>query len=465
MTPRSDIDPPATSRSGLSFLDREVETEFRAAFHQQIKTSLRVIFSVIAAAILFNMAVDDQLAPDVAPLAMAVRLAAALILFAAVAATYAERFDPLLPFYGPFAYLAAVPGTTTAFALLAPATDAAAYAPAVFGMMLLTFVIGVFLLREAIVVGTLFLAGHVYAMLIGNPLPGDQGSTDAIMLATAYALGVAAAWRTERMQRRDFAARRRLEAEMRRSRELAAQAEAANRAKSDFLARMTHELRTPLNAVLGYAEMIRDQMLGPIDDRYRDYARDIHRSGSHLLSLIEDLLEMSRIEAGKLELREEVFDPREVAEAAHSVVRSFALERGVSVSIKVAPEVGRLKADRRILLQILLNLLNNATKFSFPGGHVACVIACEADGRPTLCVRDHGIGIPADKIDLVLQPFGQANNAPNDLKKSGTGLGLAIVKAFAEMHGGTLTIDSEPDQGTTIKVFLPAARLVAAELA
>ncbi|MBL8701044.1 MAG: PAS domain-containing sensor histidine kinase [Alphaproteobacteria bacterium] len=230
-------------------------------------------------------------------------------------------------------------------------------------------------------------------------------------------------------------------------------AEEANRTKSAFLANMSHELRTPLNAIIGFSDAIKQQLFGPIaNKRYLEYITDIYASGLHLLSLINDILDMSKIEAGKYEIHPEAVEAAEVADASARFVRVRAEEAGVTLAVEAAPDV-KLAADRRALKQILLNLLTNAIKFTPKGGSVTLRVNDAGDWIEFL-VLDTGIGIPAKDIARLGQRFEQVDNTMTR-RKEGTGLGLALCRSLAELHKGTITITSEVGQGTTVTVRLP----------
>ncbi|MEQ8369315.1 MAG: PAS domain S-box protein [Alphaproteobacteria bacterium] len=234
-------------------------------------------------------------------------------------------------------------------------------------------------------------------------------------------------------------------------------AEEANEAKSRFLANMSHELRTPLNAILGFSEIMKGELIGDLgSSAYRDYAGNIHESGAHLLALINDVLDMSKVEANRYVLNETEFDLAEVTDAALRQLRPQA-ERD-QIMLEMAVPVGvRLWADERVVRQMVLNLLTNAVKFTPPGGNV--VLSVEGvDDRLSLCVRDNGIGIPPGEIDRVTRPFEQVvhdGRAP----RAGTGLGLALTKSLIELHGGALRLDSRVGEGTTARLDFPPARL------
>jgi len=234
-------------------------------------------------------------------------------------------------------------------------------------------------------------------------------------------------------------------------------AEGANRAKSEFLANMSHELRTPLNAINGFSEMMASEMYGPLGDgRYREYARDILSSGQHLLALINDILDMSKIEAGKMHLRFEPVSLEEVADGAARLVRGRAEASGISLTLDfpVLPEV---EADYRAIKQVLLNLLSNAIKYTPSGGSIVITAmprTSPTGGQVAVSVRDTGIGIPKDDLARLARPFEQVDS---HLVRTtaGTGLGLALTKSLVEMHRGELMLESTPGEGTTVSFLLP----------
>jgi PAS domain S-box-containing protein len=238
-----------------------------------------------------------------------------------------------------------------------------------------------------------------------------------------------------------------------------AEAEAASRIKSEFLANMSHELRTPLNAVIGFSEIIRDAMMGPVDTRYRDYARDIHNSGQHLLSLINDVLDLSKVEVGRLDLRDEPMQIAVVVDSCRRLIAERATRSGVDVVVALADGLPAVSADPLRIKQILLNLLANAVKFTPAGGRVTISAALAEDGGIEIAVADTGIGMRPADIPVALAPFRQIDDTLTR-RFEGTGLGLPLAKKLTELHGGTLDIESAPGVGTTVRVCLPAARVV-----
>lgn len=243
--------------------------------------------------------------------------------------------------------------------------------------------------------------------------------------------------------------------------ERAREAEArTNRAKTRFLANMSHELRTPLNAIIGFTEMIEKSVFGPVGHpKYAEYLADILTSAQHLLGVINGILDLSRIEAGRLELAESVFDLNEAISSAMRVVKSLAERGQIQLSVATDRPLPSILGEERKIIQVLVNLLSNAVKFTSPGGHIVVRARADLARGLTLTVSDDGIGIAPDHLDLVMEPFGQVESELNR-KYEGTGLGLPLSKAFVELHGGSLTLRSTPGRGIAVTVHLGPERLV-----
>ncbi len=237
-------------------------------------------------------------------------------------------------------------------------------------------------------------------------------------------------------------------------------AEAGNKAKSRFLATMSHELRTPLNAIMGFSEVMEKEILGPIgNETYRDYSRNIYASGSHLLHIINEILDLSRIEAGRYELHEETIRLTDIAEDCERLVQLKADAKGLQLIEEFEADMPQVWADPRAMRQICLNLLSNALKFTPKGGRVTLTVARIADGGLRMTVKDTGPGIPKDEIPRVMQAFGQGSLA-HETAEGGTGLGLPIVQNLIQLHGGTFTLKSELRKGTEVTVTLPKQRVL-----
>ncbi|RST86685.1 HAMP domain-containing histidine kinase [Aquibium carbonis] len=237
-------------------------------------------------------------------------------------------------------------------------------------------------------------------------------------------------------------------------------AEEANLAKSRFLASMSHELRTPLNAILGFSEVMADEVLGPMENAtYREYARDIHDSGEHLLDLINEILDISRIEAGRYQINPEPVILCDIVEECCHLVALKARNKDIHVIQDFEPELPQLLADERAVRQITLNLLSNALKFAPTGGTVRVRVGWTAGGGQYISVKDNGPGIPADEIPVVLSAFGQGSIAIKSAEQ-GTGLGLPIVQGLLELHGGKFDLRSKLREGTEVFAIFPASRVL-----
>ena len=255
----------------------------------------------------------------------------------------------------------------------------------------------------------------------------------------------------------EVSTRKEAERELRVAKELA---EAASKAKSIFLANMSHELRTPLNAVLGFAEILRDELFGPLgDNRYKGYVRDIHDSGKHLLNVINDILDLAKVEAGHLQLDEQPVDVENILATCERLIVDTAELRGIRFEVFYPTTAVTLRLDATRLKQILLNLLSNAVKFTPRGNGVTLGTGWASDGGFFFRVTDQGIGMSPDDVVKALQPFQQIDSSLAR-RYEGTGLGLTLTKSLAELHGGNLSIESKPGHGTTVTAAFPASRVI-----
>lgn len=251
--------------------------------------------------------------------------------------------------------------------------------------------------------------------------------------------------------------RRRVETELRTAKD---QAEVASKTKSEFLAMISHELRTPLNAIIGFSEMIQTEVYGPLKNKkYAEYIADIGKSGTHLLSLINNILDLSKVEANEMSLEEDELGLGEAITEALEIVGEQAASGGLKIKTKVATNLPGLRADPRTVRQILLNLLSNAIKFTPKGGKITVRAETDAEGRQVLTVEDTGIGIAVENLEAVFEPFTQVDSRLAR-EYEGTGLGLPLTRSLVELHGGEVSLESEPDKGTIARVVFPVERSV-----
>jgi len=281
--------------------------------------------------------------------------------------------------------------------------------------------------------------GHIVgSLLVSRNEPGEF-PTQTIELLRTYASQSALAIQNARLYKE-------LEAKTR-------QLEAANRHKDEFLASMSHELRTPLNAVIGFSEVLIEKMFGDINAKQEEYLHDILASGRHLLSLINDILDLAKIEAGRMDLDLEDFDVAQAIDNAVVLVRERATRKGLTLDTRLDRELGSLRGDQRKVKQVLLNLLSNAVKFTPEGGRIE-VRAQRLDGQMEVSVTDTGIGIAAGDLEAVFEEFRQVG-MDYAKKHEGTGLGLTLSRKFVELHGGRIWVKSQPGQGSTFAFTLP----------
>ena len=282
--------------------------------------------------------------------------------------------------------------------------------------------------------------------------------SNANVLYTTAALELSNGRRFQVTTVMDISLRKQMEISLRVAKE---QADAANQAKSTFLANMSHELRTPLNAIIGFSEMMMKSTFGPLgNDKYVEYLGDIHLSARHLLEIINEVLDMSKIEAGRLELDEDTFDVAQLIQAVARMMDSRAFSGGLKIKQFVPADLPPLYADPRLVRQILINLVGNAVKYSNPGGTIEMRALLAPDGSMQMIVTDQGIGIPHDRIKDALEPFGQVSQPVETRGIQGTGLGLPLAKAMVELHGGSLELESEVNFGTMVTVDFPPVRVV-----
>jgi signal transduction histidine kinase len=281
----------------------------------------------------------------------------------------------------------------------------------------------------------------------------SQAKIVFVTFAAIYVMLLLGVRRADRRLRRQNQANLALAAEV-------ARAEVAHQTKSEFLANMSHELRTPLNAILGFSEVLSQEYFGKLLPKQQEYLSDIRRSGQHLLDLINDILDMTKIEVGRLDLRETVIDPARVIENCMPLVRDRAEANHIALRTEFMPGLPYLRADERRIRQIVVNLLSNAVKFTESGGSVVVGASMHSDGWIDISVADTGVGMSESELVVALQPFRQVDNSLAR-RHEGTGLGLPLARELARLHGGEIKVLSAPGRGTTVTVRLPPERAVA----
>ncbi|HSC17995.1 MAG TPA: ATP-binding protein [Rhizomicrobium sp.] len=309
---------------------------------------------------------------------------------------------------------------------------------------------------------SLSLFGLYQAVSLGiNPIPRAEYLSNNFFLVMATAVGLFSSYIQEMYIRRTFRAQRIIEMKNLAANTLAIEAKKANRAKSEFLANMSHELRTPLNAIIGFSDVLRSELFGPIENaRYAEYVRDINDSGNHLLEIINDILDLAKAESGKLSLHDDEADLAACITDAVRMCRGRAAASNVVVRTDYPKDPVICVMDERLMRQIVVNLVTNAIKFSHSGGEVIVSIGVTSEGCPRVAVKDNGIGIAPEDIERVQKPFEQVETSFSK-RYGGTGLGLPLTRKLVELHGAEMIIASELDRGTTVSVVLPARRLVA----
>jgi two-component system, cell cycle sensor histidine kinase PleC len=310
----------------------------------------------------------------------------------------------------------------------------------------------------AMVTAVLFVAYQISALYL-NPIPFKTYVSNIFFLTMASFVGIFSGYLQELYVRKTYAGQKTIEAKNALSNILLIESQKANKSKSDFLANMSHELRTPLNAIIGFSDIIGRELLGPHSKKYSEYAQDINASGSHLLAIINEILDLAKAESGKISLAEDDINVLSCIEDCLRTCRNAAEMNGVKLTFANDFDNPTIRADRRLLFQIVLNLVSNAVKFTPSGGSVEVALHATPDHGIFVIVTDTGIGIPADNIERVMRPFEQVESSYSR-SHGGTGLGLPYSAKLAELHDGNIRLESEPGCGTTATLWLPPARLL-----
>ncbi|PKQ05396.1 MAG: hypothetical protein CVT72_09690 [Alphaproteobacteria bacterium HGW-Alphaproteobacteria-11] len=445
----------------LHFRDADVEDRYSTRnFNEQLGLTR---FSTAMGAVIFALYAlfDPYIVPEIVNEAAAIRLGiASPLLFAIVAISYLPGFS-----YRHQALLSlamVIPGlAVVAMISIADAPGNYLYYAGV--LIILSYANCLWRLRYyyCSFMTLITLGCYEYVVLFVNPIPTNILINNNTFLIFGVGVSIFVNYVQEYQLRRAFIYNEKLRFEQRRSERLLSRSEAASRAKNDFLAIMSHELRTPLNAIIGFSEIISNQMFGPVgQDRYVDYATDIRSSGTHLLSIINDILDISKAESGKLQLEEEPIDPVDSLNRTMRMFRQRASELGVDLTFRVRDDMPWIIADPRLFNQVAINLASNALKFTPKDGQVRVELGLNNAGDLVLSVDDTGIGIEASDIARIFEPFVQVEDAMSRTQQ-GTGLGLPLVRKIMNLHGGTVELESRVGEGTTVKATFPKSRFVA----
>ena len=448
-------------RVSLRFRDSGVERVFQ---RETLRQSINFIRAYLIAGTLLYIAfgVLDRVVGDEALMSLwAIRYGVVTPILLGI---FALTFFPLFPYVAQAALgtamLSSGMGVVAMTAIMAPPYNSLYYAGLIMVVSYCGSLIRLKFKYTVLISSLLLLAYHVVALWI-NPIPLQVFISNDFFLTMATGVGLFSAYIQELYFRKAYVGQKIVEEQNRLISGALTESLRANKSKSDFLATMSHELRTPLNAIIGFSDIIQRELFGPVQNsKYTEYAKDIHESGEHLLAIINDILDLAKAESGKLKLNEQEFDLIDALEACVRMCRGRAESERVELSFLGGESEIRVLADERLLLQILANLATNAIKFTPRGGAVRLHASASRENGIAIKIADTGIGIAPENIDRVLRPFEQVETSYSR-RHSGSGLGLPYAKRLAELHGGSLKLESELGKGTTVTVTLPPSRLIA----
>jgi signal transduction histidine kinase len=444
----------------LRFRDPATERHF---IWQETKRAIPFIrFAITAGALLYAAfaVLDYVLFPDVYPVLWAIRFSISAIMGAVVLGL---SFKPIFITFAQWvlAFAISLAGAgVLAMAAITPAPEGWGYYAGL--ITVVTFSAALFRVNFIIaaVISIFLFCGYQIVALFINPVPGWVLLSNDFFLSMGVGVGLMTNYFHDFFIRKNFVATQFLLREKLQSEALTEEARSANLAKSEFLANMSHEMRTPLNAIMGFSEILKEQLFGPLgSSRYLSYAQDIHSSSTHLLSIVEDLLSLAKGDAKHLKLHEEPIDLAALIDSSLRMFRQDAARAGLRLSFQVPDAPLTVEADAKLLRQVSINLLGNAIKFTPQGGAITISMAYDVSKGCRVSFADTGIGIAEEDIGRVYLPFIQVENVFSR-KHPGSGLGLAIVKQIVELHGGRIEIESSLGQGTTVHVILPPERVL-----
>jgi len=445
----------------LSFVDSKIERRFTAEHLNRALPTIRIFLLAACALYALFGILDYKILPETHGIMWLIRYAGVCpLLVIALTLTYHPSFPRMAQYVlGASSFIAGL-GIIAMTAYAEEPGNRLYYAGLIMVVIYSASLIRLRCVNSTMICLLLFGLYQISAIWL-NPIPPEYLLSNNFFLGMSVAVGVFSSYVQELYIRKEFISTEMLKQEKSRVIDLLTEAQAANKAKSDFLAVMSHELRTPLNAILGFSEIIKIRMFGPIgSDKYGSYVEDIHSTARHLLTIITDVLDFSKAEVGKLSIAEEHVDVIDVLDQCFRIVRDKAAQSGLRLSLRDAPSRVVLKLDKTLIKQVFINLLSNALKFTPPGGEISASLLRGADGGWSIGIADTGIGIAEADIPRVMEPFVQVESVMVR-KHGGTGLGLPLSKKIMLLHGGDLQIVSTLGAGTTVIVVFPASRVVA----
>jgi signal transduction histidine kinase len=449
------------SALSLRFVDEAFEQRFRVEHLARALPTIRLF--LVAATLFYGLfgVLDRFIIPEMSGVAAIIRYAVVCPTFLGIAAfTYSRVFARISQQVLAAGMFAGGAGIVLMTALAHWPGNSLYYAGLIIVMIYGSSLVHLRCLYAAVLCLLTVLSYQVVALWI-NPIPPFALWNNDSFLITSMAIAVFFSYLQELQFRRDFISTDMIRRAKAASDDLRSEAEAASKAKSDFLAIMSHELRTPLNAIMGFSEVMQHRMFGPVgSEKYAAYVNDIHQTAEHLLSIITDILDLSKADIGKLTLYEEDVDVLAIIDQSLRLLREKAMEHGLRLALQSsASSRPILHADARLIRQVFLNLLGNAIKFTPTGGLVSVSVEADAQGGWSIHFSDTGIGIAAADLPRIVEPFVQVESALSR-KHGGTGLGLPLVKKIMELHGGGIAIHSTLGAGTTVTVRFPAVRFM-----
>jgi two-component system cell cycle sensor histidine kinase PleC len=451
----------AYSRIWLRFFDPETERRFaRRAMRDSMFFIRLYLLAGTALYILFGM-LDAQVSGKALPMVFFIRYVIVTpILLTDCILSFTRLFEKIGQYVLALQMAASGLGVVAMTAIMPAPYNAYYYA----GVIMVVIYCGSFIrvnFVTTVIISLMLVLSYEASALLFNPLPLIDLLSNNFFLLMATGVGLLSSYIQETQTRKGYIAHRIIEDKNEITNVLLVEANKANHSKSEFLANMSHELRTPLNAIIGFSDIMDKETFGAIGNpRYASYVKDIASSGHHLLSIINDILDLAKAEANKLTLDERDIDLGQVVAESIRMCEPKAQQNGIVIRSRLCADQVIVRADAKLMLQILLNLVSNAVKFSHEGGAVDVTVELSADRAVTVAVRDQGIGIPATDIERVLRPFEQVEDS-RTRAHGGTGLGLPYAVKLAELHGGALWIESQVNVGTSVMVVLPRERFVA----